>query len=162
RSGIGRSRANPRRPKRGPDGPRAIMCALPAMPGLPRMTENDPTAPPTAPTAPAEDAGAVAPGRRPGAARCRGPVPAAACRPATRYHVRPSSNARFPAHDRGRPDGPSDRADGARGGGRRGRAGRPAVSRPLPLPGSDACLRVGYAPAYTLQSQLDDPRTLAV
>lgn len=36
------------------------------------------------------------------------------------------------------------------------------MSRPLPLPGSDACLRVGYAPAHTLQAQLDDPRTLAV
>ncbi|ADV28623.1 putative pteridine-dependent deoxygenase like protein [Pseudoxanthomonas suwonensis 11-1] len=36
------------------------------------------------------------------------------------------------------------------------------MSRPLPLPGSDARLHVGYAPAPTLQAQLDDPRVLAV
>ncbi|WP_447729096.1 chorismate transformation enzyme, FkbO/Hyg5 family [Pseudoxanthomonas suwonensis] len=36
------------------------------------------------------------------------------------------------------------------------------MSRPLPLPGSDARLEVSYAPAHTLQAQLDDPRTLAV
>src|SRR5690606_39139311 len=45
---------------------------------------------------------------------------------------------------------------------RRHPAGRQPVSRPLPLPGSDARLHVGYAPAPTLQAQLDDPRVLAV
>src|SRR5690606_19425516 len=45
---------------------------------------------------------------------------------------------------------------------RRHPAGRQSLSRPLPLPGSDARLEVSYAPAHTLQAQLDDPRTLAV
>ncbi len=36
------------------------------------------------------------------------------------------------------------------------------MSRPLPLPGADARLRVEYAPLHTLDAQLADPTTLAV